>query len=300
MTLFTWSKTAADNDDADSSINAREGWAPSIVNNSIRALMAAVAKWRDDESGNLVTGGTGTAYTLTTNQSYTSLSDGLTVTCRLNVASGATPTLNVDSLGAKSIASVYGTAIPTGALASGGVYRFTYDQTDDKWIVNGRFADMVTTNNFSTSYPDLNAIEAISGTDGVLRKTDANTWALDDGTTNLMFVHDNVGNEVETGIKGDIHVPFACTITEVRLFADQTGSIVVDLWKDTYANYPPTDADSITASAVPTISAATKSEDTTLSGWTTSVAAGDVIRVNVDSVTDVTRFTLALTVKRFI
>ena len=55
-----------------------------------------------------------------------------------------------------------------------------------------------------------------------------------------------------------------------------SGSIVIDVWKDTYANFPPTVADTITASAKPTLSSATKSDDTTLTGWTTAVTAGDV------------------------
>jgi len=114
----------------------------------------------------------------------------------------------------------------------------------------------------------------------------------------LNFVIDGGGATITTGIKGDIVVDFAATITAVTLLADQSGSIVVDLWVDTYGNFPPTGADSITAAAKPTISSATKSRDATLTGWSTSVAAGDVIRVNVDSVTSHQRVTLALTVSR--
>jgi len=75
-----------------------------------------------------------------------------------------------------------------------------------------------------------------------------------------------------------------------------SGSIVVDIWKDTYANFPPTVADTITASAKPILSAATKSIDTTLTGWTKSISAGDILRYNVDSVTTCTRVVLSLTV----
>lgn len=109
----------------------------------------------------------------------------------------------------------------------------------------------------------------------------------------------NIGdgvNVISTGIAGDISVPVGCTITKVRMLADQSGSIVVDIWKDTYANYPPTVADTITASAKPTISAATKSEDSTLTGWTTSITAGDTLRFNVDSVATITRLALSLEV----
>jgi hypothetical protein len=112
------------------------------------------------------------------------------------------------------------------------------------------------------------------------------------------FVIDGGGAAITTGIKGDVEIPDAGTITSVRLLADQSGSIVIDIWKDTYANFPPTDADSITASAPPTISSATKSQDTTLTGWTTSVAAGDILRFNVDSATTITRVTLSLQILR--
>lgn len=112
--------------------------------------------------------------------------------------------------------------------------------------------------------------------------------------TTANFIIDGGGAVISTGIWGDIVIDFACTIVGATLLADQSGSIVIDIWKDTYANFPPTDADSITAAAPPTLAAATKSQDTTLTGWTTTISAGDVLRFNVDSAATVTRVTLAL------
>ena len=83
-------------------------------------------------------------------------------------------------------------------------------------------------------------------------------------------------------------------ITSWTLVADQTGSIVIDLWKDTYANFPPTVADSITGSAKPTLSSAVKNQSSTLTGWTTGISAGDIIRFNVDSASTLTRITLSI------
>lgn len=117
-------------------------------------------------------------------------------------------------------------------------------------------------------------------------------------TSGLGVVIDGGGSAITTGIKADLYVPFACTITAVTMLADQSGSIVVDIWKDTYANYPATVADTITASAKPTITTATKSQDATLTGWGTSIAAGSTLRFNVDSITSITRLTLVLTVTR--
>ena len=114
----------------------------------------------------------------------------------------------------------------------------------------------------------------------------------------ISFIMDGGGAVITTGIKGDLTIPFACTIAEWTLLADQSGSMVVDIWKDTYANYPPTVADTITGSTKPTISAAAKGQSSTLTGWTATIAAGDTLRFNVDSCSTITRVTLSLKVYR--
>jgi hypothetical protein len=106
------------------------------------------------------------------------------------------------------------------------------------------------------------------------------------------------GVAITTGVKGDIQVPFGYTITEWTILCDQSGSIVIDIWKDAYANYPPTVADTITAAAKPTVSGATKGSSSTLTGWTTTITAGDTLRFNVDSASTVTRATLTLKLRR--
>lgn len=118
------------------------------------------------------------------------------------------------------------------------------------------------------------------------------------GNGTIGITIDGGGSAITTGTKGYVQSPYAGTITAVRMFADQSGSAVVDVWKDTYANFPPTGADSICASAKPTLSAAQKSQDTTLTGWTTAVAAGDIFAFNVDSAATVTRVTLQLTIAK--
>jgi hypothetical protein len=117
-------------------------------------------------------------------------------------------------------------------------------------------------------------------------------------TALINFIIDGGGAVPGTGIKGDLEVPFACTITASRIVADVSGSAVVDIWKDTYANFPPVDGDSITASATPILSSAIKNQDTTLTGWTTSIAAGDWLRFNLDSVTTCKIITVTLTVTK--
>src|SRR5258707_5527034 len=70
MTLYKWSQTASADATADSTINWAEGQSPSSVNDSARAMMAAIAKYRDDNGPNAQTAGTSTAYTLSTNQVF--------------------------------------------------------------------------------------------------------------------------------------------------------------------------------------------------------------------------------------
>lgn len=123
-------------------------------------------------------------------------------------------------------------------------------------------------------------------------------WAAVPTKGQLGIVIDGAGSTITTGVKGYLRVPYNCTITSVELVANASGSIVVDVWKDTYANFPPVVGDTIVASAKPTLSSAQKSQDTTLTGWTTSLTEGDYLAFNVDSATTVSRVTLSLVVTR--
>lgn len=119
-------------------------------------------------------------------------------------------------------------------------------------------------------------------------------------TRSVGITIDGAGSVITTGVKGFVRVPFTGTITKVSLLSTDAsataGSIVIDIWKDTYANYPPTVADTITASAKPTLSSANKYEDATMTGWVTSVSAGDVFGFKVDSASTVTKVLLMLDV----
>lgn len=100
------------------------------------------------------------------------------------------------------------------------------------------------------------------------------------------------------GVKGDLEIPFACTIERWTLLADQPGSAVVNIWRDTYANFPPTDGGQITGSSPPTLMDEQKAQSSVLTGWTTTIAAGDILRFNVDSASTITQLTLSLKVVR--
>lgn len=122
---------------------------------------------------------------------------------------------------------------------------------------------------------------------------------VDGNQTSAIVVHmDGVNYPITVGDKTWCEIPYACTLKSVTMLASPSGSIVVDIWKDVYANYPPTVADSIVSTSPPTISGGTKSTDTILSGWTTSIAAGDILWFHVNSCTSISKLSLNLELAR--
>jgi len=161
----------------------------------------------------------------------------------------------------------------------------------------------------ATSSATVSTSESTTAVSSAATATSSATVATSEATTaagysaalsigTLTFIIDGGGSAIATGIKGDLRIPFACDISSITLLADQSTSTVIDIWKDTYANFPPDNTDTITASSEGTISAAVKSEDTDIFGWTTSIDADDILRFNVDSNDNAQRITLALKVER--
>ena len=104
------------------------------------------------------------------------------------------------------------------------------------------------------------------------------------------IVIDGGGSAITTGIKFDVELP-ECTITAARVFADVSGAIAIAVWKDTYANFPPIAADLMDTFAI--AASGVQSEET---GLSIAVTEGDILRINVNSCTSITKATLALTV----
>lgn len=135
---YLWSRTAASNSTADSAVNWAEGQAPSSVNDSARAMMASLAGYRDDIAGAIVTGGTSTAYTVTSYQVFSSLATmaNQVIAFTPHTTNGATVTLNVDSLGAKPLRSSTGVELVAGVLVAGTPYTALYNNSDAVWYLH--------------------------------------------------------------------------------------------------------------------------------------------------------------------
>lgn len=204
-----------------------------------------------------------------------------------------------------------GGADPTLAFGAGtglaGLYHLYYDVSEDEFhfdrglLVGGTLkADVVgeATPAGGVTIDGVRLQDSQVNTDQINEKTSAAGVTVDsllikDGVArteeSFQIALDGGGATITTGAKGFYIAPFAMTITGWTLVADQSGSIAIDVWKDTYANHPPVDADSV---VTPSITTATKNQASSLS---IAVAKGDVLRFNVDSCTSIQQVTLALT-----
>lgn len=97
-----------------------------------------------------------------------------------------------------------------------------------------------------------------------------------------------------TGVKGYFTVPYSGTITGWVMESNAPGSAVFDVWK--VNGSIPTIANTITASALPTLTSQQYVSSSTLTGWTTSVTAGDVFGYNLNSASTLNRVTLQINI----
>ena len=143
LPFYNWSRTAASNATADSTVNWAEGMAPSAVNDSARAMMASTAAFRDDISGAIATGGTSTAYTVTSYQVFDTLAhlNGQMIAFTPHTTNGATVTLNVDALGAKPLRSSPSAELPAGVLVQGTPYVAVYNNVDAAFYLHGFYTN---------------------------------------------------------------------------------------------------------------------------------------------------------------
>jgi hypothetical protein len=108
-------------------------------------------------------------------------------------------------------------------------------------------------------------------------------------------VFDGNGAAIQAGSKVILSVPYAIQVSSWTVIADQSGSIIVDVWKDTYANPFPNSGDSVTGTEKPTLSSAQKNQDLSLTTWTSTLFnAGDIVVFNVDSASSVQKATIVL------
>jgi hypothetical protein len=135
MGVRDWSTIADDNGNSDPDINWAEGQMPSSVNDSARAMMAALAAYFADAGGVLVSGGSSNAYTLATTMGVSALGSPLTLMFEADRTNTGAATLAVDGLSAKSMVNQAGGALSAGDIVDGGVYFAVYNETADNFVL---------------------------------------------------------------------------------------------------------------------------------------------------------------------
>lgn len=190
------------------------------------------------------------------------LADGLEVRIRANAANTIAPTLAVDGGAALAITKLGGTALVAGDIkAAGHELLLRYRLSVPQWeLIN----------------------PAASGGKFSVGATFESTITISSSNAKPI----------------ERPMPVGGTIVGMTIFGDNdvtVGSCVIDVRKATYAAYPT--FSSIAASAKPTITAGYKNTDSTLTGWTTVIAAGDILRFVLESSTVFKRITIILEIQ---
>lgn len=95
---------------------------------------------------------------------------------------------------------------------------------------------------------------------------------------------------------GEIVVPYNSVITEWTILADTPTTCLVEVSKCPFANFPSFTA--ITGAAKISLTSSQSQKSSTLTGWTTSLTAGEIVKFSVESNNNATRLVVVLTVQR--
>lgn len=107
-------------------------------------------------------------------------------------------------------------------------------------------------------------------------------WGNTEHTPTAIWGDGVLTSSITAGLTTYVRVPYAGTISRWDIIANASATCTIDIWKA--AGALPTVANTITAAAKPSLSAATTNSSTTLTGWTTTVSVGDVLGFNMQSV----------------
>jgi hypothetical protein len=193
---------------------------------------------------------------------------GTTTTLLHGNASGA-PTFSAVALGSDVSGTLLAAQFPalTGdCTTSAGALATTCTKTSGV-----AFAASATTDTTSAS-------NVSSGTLAAARLP-SNTKVRSFGTT----FGDTGGSALTSGSVVYFTIPYTCTISAWNATVD-AGTVTFDVWKIATGTAIPTVANTITASALPAISTGTAKHSTTLTSWTTSVAANDIVGIQLKTV----------------
>jgi len=179
-----WSTTAASNGTADTNVNFAEGQLMPTLNNSSRALMAAVRGWANQIQGGCTSGGSSNAYTITSD-SVAAISSayaaGMMFMLKANHTNSGAATLNVDGVGAVAIKTSDGGDVVAGDIVANGLYLLAYNSTGPRFDLIGTFAG----GSFQPLDATLTAMAGASSstTNAFFRATDVDAFTFESASS---------------------------------------------------------------------------------------------------------------------
>jgi hypothetical protein len=208
--ILNWAVIDANNNGTPPA-GAPEGMAPSGVNDVIRAVMGGVARFFQDTNSTLDTGGSGNAYTLTPNQTFSGYTRGDTFVIEANHTNTGAATINVSGLGAQSIVTPEGNALGPDMLTSGGVYAIYYDGTNFQLLGSQSAAAEITiTSTGTVDLTDADAPLVVSpGTGQHLELDGDEIQSKSNATTAATISVNRLGGDVDLGAQsgtGDVRL----------------------------------------------------------------------------------------------
>jgi len=209
-----WSTTAASNGTADTNVNFAEGQLMPTLNNSSRALMAAVRGWANQIQGGCTSGGSSNAYTITSD-SVAAISSayaaGMMFMLKANHTNSGAATLDVDGVGAVAIKTNDGGDVVAGDIVQNGLYLLVYNSTGPRFDLIGTIAG----GSFQPLDPTTTAFAALSfsTTNSFLRATNVDTFTAEDAAAHRTALGLGTAALKNTGTSGN-NVPLLDGVNE--------------------------------------------------------------------------------------
>lgn len=122
MGAFDWSVSPAANATADLNVSVADGASARDLPGLIRSVMAAQAALLADQGGAIRTGGLANAYLARTASGIKRMRPGIALLVQADRDNTGSPTLNVDSMGARPWRDLDGSPPPPGRIKAGAFY----------------------------------------------------------------------------------------------------------------------------------------------------------------------------------
>ena len=196
--LFGYDKTASNNNNIQGIVVTDGVMRTSAVDNCFQAITSDLARYRDDQSGQLVSTGTGGSYAITSNSAITAYATGMRFHFEANHSNTGAATLNVDLVGAKAINKRGTTPVVANEILQGGHYIVEYDASEDAFIILNSEGASVSHTHTLEDITDSGALAALNTVNTSEIDDDAVTFGkLAPGTADVLRGHDGSGNPSE-------------------------------------------------------------------------------------------------------